>query len=507
MTDGPPFDARRAIVVVVIAAVLVMSAGVSAFRLAGDVPRGVRVLGADLGGLSRTEAEQALHDHVDAQAAAPVHIRLDGHRVRLDPAAVGIRLDVDATVGRAIRTGVRDVVPVVRLDRGRLEAELRARVPADRITMRLPGITFHGLTPVPAYPGTGLDLDVGEAAAAVKLAWPIGATAEVPLVRRTPRTTRTRVDALIAQLARPAVRAPVTVTIGSAGFSLTPRAIAAGLVFGSDSAGRLTPAIDGDRLHAAAAGEFARVENAPEPGRLVLRDDRPRVLPGLAGMVVDLRQLGADLLAVLAEPAPRTVTASLTRVAATPNDLARLGIRERVATFRLPVGGDANAEAVAAAVDGAIVRPGETFSLNARTGPRSSSQFATALFNAAYYAGLQDVEHTPHTSWSGRYPAVIEAAISYPDRDLKFRNTTPYGVWIAATVTGGWMRVSLWSTRVYDSVRTEYGPRRACGTSSRLPGFTQDAWRVIRKDGWEIERQKFTWRYDPVPRRVCGAMP
>jgi hypothetical protein len=71
----------------------------------------------------------------------------------------------------------------------------------------------------------------------------------------------------------------------------------------------------------------------------------------------------------------------------------------------------------------------------------------------------------------------------------------------------------MWSTRVYDSVRTEYEPRRKrtagpeCRTRSGLPGFTQDAWRVIRKDGREIERQKFTWRYDPEPRFVCGMMP
>lgn len=161
-------------------------------------------------------------------------------------------------------------------------------------------------------------------------------------------------------------------------------------------------------------------------------------------------------------------------------------------------------------VDGTILRPGETFSLNARTGRRGSSPFATTLFNAAYYAGLQDVEHTPHASYFGRYPAVIESAISYPDRDLKFRNTTPYGIWIDTAVTGRSVSVTMWSTRIFDSVRTEYGPRRGlnrCRTRSGLPGFTQDAWRVIRKDGREIERQMFTWRYDPEPRFVCGATP
>src|SRR3712207_7873313 len=71
---------------------------------------------------------------------------------------------------------------------------------------------------------------------------------------------------------------------------------------------------------------------------------------------------------------------------------------------------------VAAEVDGALVMPGETFSLNTFTGPRGTaqgyvpanvisggelstavgggiSQFATTMFNAVFFAGLEDVYH------------------------------------------------------------------------------------------------------------------
>jgi hypothetical protein len=50
-------------------------------------------------------------------------------------------------------------------------------------------------------------------------------------------------------------------------------------------------------------------------------------------------------------------------------------------------------------------------------------------------------------------------------------------------------------------------PGVTCLTSSGLPGFTQDAWRVIRKDGREIALERFSWRYDPEPRFVCGTKP
>ncbi len=555
--DGRPFNVKRAVAVGVVAAVVLAGAGAAAYVTAGDVPRGTRVLGLDLGAKSRTVAEQALREHVAGRVTAPARVRLDGRDVEVPAAEAGLRLDVDATVGRAMRagtrlTGHRDVAPVVRVDRGRLEAALRRKIDRARITMRKPGIAFAGLTVRATYPAAGLDFDPASAAEAVQAAWPTGAVAEVPLVQRTPVTTKEQVDELIAELARPAVAAPVTVRVGARTVPLTPAAIARGLVFRSDDAGRLTAAIDGERLHAAAATAFAAVETAPKPPRIVLVRNRPTIVKGTPGRAVDLTKLGADLLAVLPTAGPRTVDATLTdgTDGTTEADLAKLGIRERVSTFTTYFTGgrrsprSQNIITIAKAVDGAIVRPGQTFSLNKHTGERTyakgyqdapvivngvlepgvgggASQFTTTLFNAAYYAGLRDVEHKPHSFYFSRYPAVIEATIFYPTLDLKFKNTTPYGIWIDTATTGRSVTVSMWSTKVYDSVKTEYGPRRnrtspstvnrpagpKCITSSGLPGFTQDAWRVIRKDGREVAREKFTWRYDPEPRFVCGGEP
>jgi vancomycin resistance protein YoaR len=271
-----------------------------------------------------------------------------------------------------------------------------------------------------------------------------------------------------------------------------------------------------------------------------------------AGAVVDMTKLGAELLRVLPDPGPRSVAASLVRLDAgsTDADMAKLGVKERVSTFTTYFTGGAssprskNIMTIAKSVDGAIVKPGETFSLNGHTGERDydagyqdapvivdgklepgvgggASQFTTTLFNAAYYAGMQDVEHKPHSFYFSRYPAVIESTIFYPTLDLKFKNTTPYGVLIDTSTTGRSVTVSMWSTKYYDSVKTVRSPRRnvtspptvyrepgpECISSSGLPGFTQDAWRIIRKDGVEVKREKFTWRYDPEPRFICGAKP
>ena len=548
---------RRMVIIGTVAAVLVAGAGVTAYALIGDLPRGTRVLGVDLGGTSRAEARRLLHGRFDGRADEPVTVRLDGRAVPIAPRDIAMTLDVDATVARAATgsarlLGTRTVAPTVRLDEAKLGALLRTQIDPKRITLVQPAITYSGRTPKPTYPKAGLDLDVRQAAATVRTVWLTGQHADIVLVERLPAMTSDQLDAVVGGLATAAVAAPITVTVGAKSFTLDPGAIARGLAFRLDSAGRLVPVVDGDQLHAAAATEFAKVETAPEKASISVDGGQPVIVASTAGAVVDLARLGADLLGVLANPAPRGVTAGLVRRDSdtTSGDLARLGVKEKVSAFTTYFTGGAgsprsrNIITIAKEVDGAIVEPGGTFSLNGHTGARDydagyhdapvivggklevgvgggASQFTTTLFNAAYYAGLQDVEHKPHSFYFSRYPTVIESTIFYPTLDLKFKNTTPYGILIDTSTTGRSVTVSMWSTKFYDSVKTERSPRRnatspptvyrepgpKCISSSGLPGFTQDAWRIIRKDGRELKREKFTWRYDPEPRFVCGAQP
>src|SRR5690606_41319616 len=111
-------------------------------------------------------------------------------------------------------------------------------------------------------------------------------------------------------------------------------------------------------------------------------------------------------------------TIVLTQPPATESDLAAQGIVEKISSFTTYFQPDQarvrNIKLIADEVDGAIVKPGEVFSLIAYTGERGYvqgnvdapviqggrlvnsvgggvSQFTTALFNAMFYAGLEDV--------------------------------------------------------------------------------------------------------------------
>lgn len=142
--------------------------------------------------------------------------------------------------------------------------------------------------------------------------------------------------------------------------------------------------------------------------------------------------------------------------------IEQLGITEHVTTFttyydccqtRVD-----NIKRMADLVDGYILKPNETFNLNLVVSKRTTengfdkastiignelidtvgggvSQFATTIFNTAYWAGLEIITNSPHSWYFPRYPEGIEATISWPKPDLIFKNNTETAILIRATYT------------------------------------------------------------------------
>lgn len=546
----------------------------AAYAYAGDLPRGTTVLGVEIGGLSRPDAESALTAGLGRRAealAAPLPVRIGDAHTEISPEAVGLAVDVTATVAAAadaprnpVRAllGGQEIDPVVVVDAERLDAALRETAEQVGEAMTMPEITFQGTEPVPVYPAAGLGLDPELSAAAVVAGWPPAdlpadgwvepPVVTVPLAELTPVTTAAGVDRLLAELARPAVAAPVAISTDGGTVTVTPELIAGSLRLVADSRGEIIPEVDPEVLREGLADQLTGIESPPVDAHFVFDGGRPRVADGEPGRVVDLDRLATDLLEALPGPAPRRVTATMhdSPVEVTAADLSQLGVSDQVSTFTTYFEGglgsprSQNIVRVAEMVDGTLVRPGEVFSLNGHTGERGYaqgfqdapvildgrlqpgvgggiSQFTTTLFNAAFYAGLEDVEHHPHSYWYSRYPPVIESTIFYPMLDLKFRNNTPYGILIDTSYTSGSITVTVWGTKVWEDVTARWGAKRdpvaprtryvdpgpSCIDTQGIDGFTQDAWRVFHRGGREVEQERFTWRYDAQPRVICGEEP
>ena len=197
-----------------------------------------------------------------------------------------------------------------------------------------------------------------------------------------------------------------------------------------------------------------------------------------------------------------------------------------------------NIRRVAEQVNGAVVSPGEAFSLNGYTGPRGTaqgyvesgiiidghsgtavgggiSQFATTLYNAAYFAGMEDVAHTPHSYYISRYPVGREATVYEGAIDLQFKNTTNTPIRIETGFGGGKITVRFKGTKTYDVESVNNGrwattqPTRMsvgedCSPSSGAPGFTTSDTRIIKDlSGREVSRETTTTVYDPQPIVSC----
>lgn len=126
-----------------------------------------------------------------------------------------------------------------------------------------------------------------------------------------------------------------------------------------------------------------------------------------------------------------------------------------------------NIHHIADLLDGVVLEPGETFSVNDYVGPRTKkngfveaptielgemvdslgggiSQFATTLFNAVFRAGYDIIQRQPHSYWFPRYPMGIEATLSYPTPDVIFKNDTKAGLLVKTEYTATSITVKLY---------------------------------------------------------------
>jgi vancomycin resistance protein YoaR len=180
------------------------------------------------------------------------------------------------------------------------------------------------------------------------------------------------------------------------------------------------------------------------------------VIPAEAGASVETDSLADDVLLALSEDGgDRTVEGELTEVDpdVTTSEAEELGVKEVVSEFttQFPAAQyrDVNIGRAAELIHNTLLLPGDEFSLNGVVGERTEangftsgiiinqgrledamgggvSQVATTMYHAAFQAGLEDVEHWPHSIYFDRYPVGQEATVAWGSKDLRFRNDTPY---------------------------------------------------------------------------------
>jgi vancomycin resistance protein YoaR len=409
---------------------------------------------------------------------------------------------------------------------------------------------------VAGRPGKVIDRAGAQAAVLAAAAAPAGTTVELPIGERPPSVTPAAAKAT-ADRAAALLAAPLEVTAGGGQADLRPADLAP-LVRADAAAGGLRLRLDPaglDRLLRRQAG-FAYTE--PRDARFQPSGSTVRILPGVAGLEVIPKKAAAAVLkaGTAGDGNDRSVAlpTTATQPELTTREAKALGVKEVMSTFTTTFSAaDAprvhNIGLIAAAVHGSLVRPGQVFSMNAATGQRTAAkgyrtahviqngeivdglgggvcQAGTTMFNAAFFGGLPVVERRNHSLHISHYPMGRDATLNWPGTDLKFRNDSPYGIYITSRATPSTLTFTFWSTsRGYKvtsstSAASNFRPPptrykddpalpkgKEVVEESGSSGFDVTVSRTVTKGGTVIRRDRFVSNYSPwvkIVRRGTG---
>jgi vancomycin resistance protein YoaR len=577
-TESPPgpnwFDEHRTVWLAVggAAVLLVGIYLIAALFLGGKVPSGTQVAGVDIGGLSNDEAEQRLESELAHRAKQPIHVTWKNETFAIDPKQAGISFDIEATVNKASHGGSwnpahlvgvlfggnEDVDPVVEVDNEALDAEIASIAKKVDLEPVEPMVSFNGSGGRDVTkPKDGLAVNQDATATGVLGAYlrsdrPV----DLSVDHVAPAVDKAALSDALDQLAEPAMSGPITLQLPSRTVNLTVREFAPALSL-EVTDGELAPKFDTDRLKRGIESLTCRIGSNARDATVVLRHDHPVVVPAKPGMTLDPEEVADAITPVLGKTGDeRTaeVGTSVGEADFTTKEARDLGINRPVSHFTtyFPYANYRNVNLGRAAelINGTVLKPGDTFSLNDTVGERTKqngftvgyiisdgvyaedfgggvSQVATTTFNAAFFAGLKDVEHKTHSFYIDRYPVGREATVAWPTVDLRFKNTTPYGVlieeWVQPSTPSsyGEMHVRMWSTKYWDitasqSARydftkssTRYSTAKDCYAETGYSGFDIDVYRSFRRHNSSelVRKEKMHTTYIPLDTVICHAPP
>jgi vancomycin resistance protein YoaR len=572
-TSALPRSLRPVLLVAGLLVVLVVGGFVLRSSRTGVLPN-VTLAGTDVGGLSRDELVGVVDELADDRAAALVTVEWDGRRRSASNGAIGYAVDRDATVDAVWRLGrqvnlVAAIGDHARATFAQIEVEPIEGVDEDAVRRWAAGVST-ALTVAPREGGVRIegtrvrrrDPRPGSRPSAASLeeqarrafATPGSDTIDVASEPVPARTTTGDVDALVAT-ARRIVSGPVRLRRGDTTFTLAPRTLGSMFRVRRRTEGdevtmrmvirprRLRDVIDADVR--------ARFEVTPRDATVVLTRNGPQVRNGRQGFTVNVGGVG-DQIAELARAngaGARTATIAGDRVTPerTTAEARDLQITERVSSFTTQhaccQGRVTNIHRFADIMDGALVEPGDTLSLNGYVGPRTTakgfvaggaiqqgeyvdevgggvSQFATTFFNAAFFGGYEILDHKPHSYYISRYPAGRESTINYPTVDVVIRNNSPYGLLVDTSHTATSITVTFWGREWADVDTTTGSPQNYTSPPTEIkrnPDLPKGSQRVLQSgsQGFDIvvtrriryrsggsDAEEYFTRYLPEPRIV-----
>lgn len=563
----PPKKKRGGLIATLAGVCLLLVLGgiyIAGYFQAGDkLPRNTHLGGIALGGLNSAEAERKLATEYEGEASKPLKVRAEDKVFDITPTDAGLGVDYAATVSQAgagrslkpshiwkVLTGGGEIEPVVQTDQNKLNAAAgniagQVNRPAKDAQVRI-----EGDKAIKTDGEQSAEVDQSALKKELRSQYLHGNDVATDVSLADPKLTNAAADEFINGWAKTALGSPIKVDTGKGVFDVTGKMIGdATTVEVVDD--KFTGKVDQAKL-------FANVQPALKKLNLTEAKDasyqwsggQATVIPSKDGIELKPEVFTKAVEPVIGNADNRSVKVDLagsqpkfsTKMA--EEQKPREVIGQFTTEFPYAEYRNINLSKAANSINGTVVRPGEIFSLNTTLGERTHargyvdgsvisegrlknevaggvSQSATTTYNAAWFAGLKDVEHQPHTLYFDRYPAGREATLYYPSIDLKFQNDNGKAIIVEAATNKaapgkkGSITVKIWGTKAYDiesptptksdayKGKTIVDNSAQCKPQAAADGFTASYYRVFRKGGAEVKRESKTWKYSATNEVKC----
>ena len=520
------------------------------------VPPNARLLGIEIGTKLPPNVYQEVNIAIRDKVDDPIDIKTPQGLFRFTPQEIGLSIDLPQTVKDInknpfvfLRSAVfaTEIKPQINIDEVAFKQTLASVVQKNTKSPINATLTTKDGRVITTQASSGTEIDWEKTTQSLKRAWLYeGRSAEVVISFIPPELNDEDINMVRTNLAELAVSAPITLEIGERKVTISPAVIGTALNFVPVKE-KLESRFDEKVIIDEISRLIPNIQSTATDAKFDFIGNRIVVVPAQEGIKFEPGQLDAALSPAFRQRNNRTVNlnSAVVKPVVSTESLEALGIKEQLSSFRqgfdyLPYR-EINVGQAAKYMDGKILKPGEIFSMNETIKERTTkngyvkgiyigeggrfdfglgggvSIITSATWNAAFYAGLERIEQRAHSVHIARYPAGLEATVSWPRLDLKFRNNTNNNILIKALPERDGITISMYGTKIYDRVTSRFGEPYAlnnnidrvisydpnCLEQEASPGFKINVTREFWKDNVIVETENLLTSYRPSDSIIC----
>jgi vancomycin resistance protein YoaR len=514
-------------------------------------------LGVDTSNALPQRAYEDIQNKINPILANPINIKTKSSTVQFSPERLGIKLDLVETLNQAPKNPFSSIYsllvpigiePVFEIDENKFAIALNSIAIEQELEPQVAGIEIADGEVITYRQINGQSINWQKTINEIQRNW-LRNDQPLPLVFDEIEPAITDADVnLLAQTAESMLSKPVKIRFANQTKAFERRDIGDALSI-QVSDGKLALELNSIILWNKLGGKFLGINQPVKNAQLQIVDDKPVIVPANTATKITSSEFKELFSEQLKNTGDRLIDLTTYEVnpSVSTKDIQALGIVEKVSEYRqwFPPAQyrTLNVGTAARFIDGKILKPGEIYSMNDTIKERTEengyvpgifisngrfeegygggvSIITTALWTAAFFAGLEPIEQRAHSIYIPRYQEGIEATVQWGSLDLKFRNNLDHAIMFKTKVDADGVTITLYGTKKFDQViakktnrynvkefKTLYSEAKSCIPQEGQPGFGVTVTRELIKAGAVVQTDEFKTNYRVGNELICGPNP